>query len=117
MMPPDDPLQPFVEQLRRATPPQPASVTREVWLRVARAERGAGTRWSRLLDRIEAAFAQPAFAAAFVVACGLCGLFLAEVRASRSRAEQSAQIERHYLQLVDPLLNSPLVARPAVFEP
>ena len=104
-----------MDRLRRATPVQPESVNREVWRRVAHHERAVPR--ERLLERIETAFSQPAFAAAFVIACALGGLFLAEVRASHSLAEQSAQIERHYLQLVDPLLNPPpSSAQAAVFK-
>ncbi|MGH8019166.1 MAG: hypothetical protein ACREIA_12900 [Opitutaceae bacterium] len=115
MTPTDDPLQPLVERLRSATPPQPQSVTREVWRRIAQNER-TGSR-ARLLERIEMAFAQPAFGVAFVVACMLGGLFIAEVRASRRFAEQSAQIERHYLQLVDPLLDPQPAPLSATFVP
>jgi len=54
--------------------------------------------------RMEVAFARPSFAAAFVIACVLLGLFLAEARISRLQAERSAQLAKSYLRLIDPLL-------------
>ena len=42
----------------------------------------------------------------FVTSCALLGLFLAEVRVNRQQREQSAQLARSYLQLIDPLLRT-----------
>lgn len=58
--------------------------------------------------RVEAVFAQPAFAAVFVTACVLLGLFLAELRLSRLQADRNTQLARSYVQLIDPLLESPV---------
>ena len=113
MSPSDDPLQPVMERLRDATPAQPESIAPVVWRRIAQAER-VTTPW-RWWERVESVFAQPAFAAAFVVGCCLAGLFLAEVRASWERAQQNEQIERHYLRLVDPLLRAQPSATPVIF--
>lgn len=55
---------------------------------------------------LEAAFARPSFAAAFIAACVLLGLFLAEARVARLHAEHGAEIARSYLQLIDPLLDA-----------
>jgi hypothetical protein len=43
---------------------------------------------------------------AFVAACTLLGLFLAEVRLSRLRSEHDAQLVQSYLRLIDPLLDT-----------
>lgn len=56
-------------------------------------------------NRIEAAFARPSFAIAFVAACVLFGLFLAESRVSRLHAAYGAQVARSYVQLIDPLVS------------
>ncbi len=56
------------------------------------------------MQRLDAAFARPSFASAFVAACVLLGLFLAEARLTRIHAAQGAQLARSYLQLIDPLL-------------
>jgi len=53
---------------------------------------------------VHAAFARPSFAAAFIAACVLLGLFLAEVRSSRLQSKYGAQLAQNYLHLIDPLL-------------
>ncbi len=105
--PPDDPandraLERLLECWGRQTPPQPCSVAPEVWRRAREAAARPG--W---LERVNAVFARPSFAAAFVVACVLLGLFLAEARSSRLQAEYGARLAQRYLQLVDPLLGEP----------
>ena len=77
----------------------------EVWQRIRAAE-GADLRagWR---ERLEAMFAQPSFAVAFVTACVLLGLFLAELRLSRLQADRNAQLARSYVSLIDPLFESP----------
>ena len=68
--------------------------------------------------RLESVFAQPSFAVAFVTACLLFGLFLAEVRLSRLQADRSAQLAGSYLRLVAPLLeNPPPLDRTAIGQP
>jgi hypothetical protein len=97
---PPDPLDPLFERWREKTPTLPRSVTGEVWSRIERAE--AMSPLANALARIELAFSRPAFAAAFVAACVLLGLFLAETRLSDAYARRSAELERSYLHLLDP---------------
>lgn len=108
MKPPIDPLESLLERLKTAAPPQPGSVSRDVWRRIADAEAVASP--VALFERIEMAFRRPAFAALFVVGCVLGGLFFAELRVSRLHENQSAQLEQNYLRLVDPLLARPPTA-------
>lgn len=116
-----DPLDNALEALRASTPPQPESVQLEVWRRIAHGEQSTATSgvlpWWR---RLEEAFTRPAFAAAFVAACLLLGLFLAEIRVTRLQAERTAALERNYLSLIDPTFRSTETtprARPAVLRP
>lgn len=105
MQPPPDPLDPLFERARAATPPLASSVAPEVWRRI-RAAPDASRRptwWARL----EHVFAQPSFAVAFVTACVLFGLFLAEMRLSRLQIERNAQLARSYVRMVAPLLENP----------
>ena len=100
-----DPLDPLLERWRAAPPPLAAPVAPEVWRRIHATQvvdRRTGW-WARL----ETAFAQPSFAVAFVTACMLFGLFLAEMRLSRLQAERNAQLARSYVRLVAPLLENP----------
>jgi hypothetical protein len=101
-----DPLDPLLERWRHAAPPQPESVAAEVWRRIAYEE--APPARPALWWNIELAFARPAFAVAFIAACVVFGLFLAEVRLSRQHADRSARLERSYLELIDPLLTAGL---------
>jgi len=100
---PHDPLDPLLERWRGAPPPLPGPLSSEVWRRIAVAETPAPP---GLLARIEAAFARPSFAVAFVAACVLFGLFMAEMRLSRLQAERNTQLARSYLHLIDPLLDN-----------
>ena len=108
MATPPDPLDPLFERWREDTPSLPRSVTSEVWTRIERAEETRPLQG--LLARIELAFSRPAFAAAFVVACVLLGLFLAETRLSDAYARRSAELERSYLHLLDPRVESAAAA-------
>jgi hypothetical protein len=98
---PHDPLDPLLERWRDAPPPLPGPLAPEVWRRISLGEPAVQP---SLLARMEAAFAQPSFAVAFVTACVLFGLFMAEVRVSRLEAERNTQLARSYLHLIDPLL-------------
>jgi len=101
----NDPLDPLLDRWRKAPPPMPGSIAPEVWRRIALAEENdpvAPTLW----ERIEAAFRQPAFAATFIAACTLCGLFLAELRVSHQQAKRNVQIVQSYLRLIDPLIDN-----------
>jgi hypothetical protein len=108
-----DPLEPLLDRLEQETPLQPRSVVPDVWQRIEAAGRERHRPVSGWLGRLHAAFARPSFAAAFVAACMLLGLFLAEVRSSRWQSEQGARLVQSYLRLIDPLLGEtdPRVAR------
>jgi hypothetical protein len=97
-----DPLDPLLERWRCVPPAQPESVTAEVWRRIAHLE-SSGEADEPWWCRVGIAFSRPAFAAAFVAACVVFGLFLAEVRLSVIQDERRAQLERSYLELIDPL--------------
>lgn len=95
-----DPLDEFLDRWQRSSPPPDlrAEIRRE--LSRTQQHRDA-TPW---YARIEMVFSRPSFAATFVAACVLFGLFLAEVRVTRQHALYGAQIARSYVQLIDPLL-------------
>lgn len=101
--PPPDPLDPLLDQWARQTPPSPGPLAPEVWRRIARAEEPAKR---SLWEMIHGAFARPSFAAAFVAACVLLGLFLAEARRSRLQSEYNRELMQSYLRLIDPLLEA-----------
>lgn len=99
-----DPLDPLLDEW--GTPPEQIPLAPEVWHRLAHAGAPAPVRrprapWWRALD---VAFGRVSFAAAFVVACTLLGLFLAEMRVSKIRSERDRQLAETYLRLIDPLL-------------
>ncbi len=100
-----DPLDPLLDRWRSSLPPAPTAdaLSHEVWRRIADAEVTpvAPGFWGR----IEAAFSRPSFAFAFVAACTLFGLFLAEIRVSRQQAQRNLQLAQAYIQLIDPLIN------------
>jgi hypothetical protein len=106
MHPPPDPLDNLLDRWAE-TPAPPAHLATEVWRRIAVAESPAER--PGFLARIEAMFSRPSFAVAFVAACMLLGLFLAEVRLSRLQAERSAQLAQSYLRLIDPLIDQSTV--------
>jgi hypothetical protein len=103
MTPSHDPLDDLLDRCRAAPDPS-AQIALKVSRRIAGGSSPARAGWTRRLD---AAFARPSFASAFVAACVLLGLFLAEVRLSRIHAAQSAQMAQGYLQLIDPLIETP----------
>ena len=99
MSTPPDPLDSLLQRL--PAPPPAESVAPAIWRRIAEEKMTAGSPgW---LARLETAFSRPSFAALFVIACTLLGLFLAEVRVSHLRKEQHVQLVQSYLRLVDPL--------------
>jgi len=106
---PPDPLDHLLDKLR---PPPTAPLAREVWSRIAAADNQASTTplHPGLWATIEAVFRQPAFAVAFVVACGLFGLLLAEMRVSRMHEARDVQLVQSYIRLIDPLLAAPTLA-------
>lgn len=103
MTPPNDPLDPLLDHW--GAPPEQTPLTPEVWHRLAHAAAPAAKpsrgSWWRALDVV---FGRVSFAAAFVVACVLLGLFLAEMRVSRIRSERDRHLAESYLRLIDPLL-------------
>ncbi len=116
MSTPSDPLDSLIERSRAASPPLGPSVAPEVWRRIRVASPAAPpTCW---WVRAEAIFAQPAFAIAFVTACMLFGLFLAEMRVSRLQADRNVLLARSYVRLITPLLEpEPLAIRAAPPQP
>lgn len=101
---PPDPLDALLDRARDAVPEPSARLEAEVWRRLAAAEREPA-RPVGLLAGIEAMFARWSFTGAFVAACVLLGLFLAETRVSRKQAERSAQFVQNYLRHIDPLVD------------
>lgn len=104
MKTPPDPLDSLLNQWGEATPPPPGHLETEVWRRIAVADEPA--RGPGLLVLIESMFSRPSFTVAFVAACMLLGLFLAEARVSRLQAQQNMQVVQNYLRLIDPLLEA-----------
>ncbi len=107
MQPPFDPLDALLDRWSETPEPSP-NLTHEVWRRVAVLE--SPVERPGFFARVEAVFTRPSFAVAFVAACMLLGLFLAEVRLSRLEAERSSQLAQSYLRLIDPLIDQPTVA-------
>jgi hypothetical protein len=105
----NDPLDELLERCRAAPEPPPQIPTRVARL-IAESHALAPPSW---MERLDAVCARPSFASAFVAACVLLGLFLAEARLTRIHAAQGAQMARSYLQLIDPLLDAPRAQSPA----
>jgi hypothetical protein len=99
---PPDPLDPLLDRWNETAAPLPG-FTHEVWERISR-ERAREKDAIGLWAAMEVWLSRPPFAALFVVCCALMGLFLAELRVNRIQHEQSAQLVRSYVQLIDPLL-------------
>jgi len=104
----NDPLDELLERFR-AVPEPPPQIPARVARLIAESHPLAPPTW---MERLDAACARPSFASAFVAACVLLGLFLAEARLTRIHAEQGAQMARSYLQLIDPLLDAPKALAP-----
>ena len=99
---PNDPLDHLLD--RWVDTPAPAEhLAAEVWRRISTAGEPEKTGW---LARINEAFARPSFAVAFVAACMLFGLFLAEIRLSRLQVDYNTRLMQSYLRLIDPLLKT-----------
>jgi hypothetical protein len=95
-----DPLDDLLDRWQHSSPPP--DLRSEIRREITRAQHQAeATSW---FARLELAFSRPSFAATFVAACVLFGLFVAEVRVARQHALYGAQIARSYVQLIDPLL-------------
>jgi hypothetical protein len=99
---PHDPLDPLLDRWADVPAP-PSDLSAEVWRRIAQNEEalhGPEGFWSSL----DALMSRPPFAALFVTSCALLGLFLAEVRINHQQRDQSTELARSYVQLIDPLL-------------
>jgi hypothetical protein len=103
---PPDPLDPLLDRWKG--PPEAHGLSQEIWRRIALSE---SSRRDGFWGEVDAWLSRPPFAALFVAACALLGLFLAEVRVNHEQREHSAQLARSYLQLIDPLLKANTVAR------
>lgn len=103
MSKPRDPLDNLLDRWRDA-PDLPESVTPEVWRRISALKKPAEP--AGWLERLNIAFARPSFAGAFVAACMLLGLFLAEIRVSRLQTDYSAHLIQSYVRWIDPLLGT-----------
>lgn len=105
MNPPNDPLDNLLNSWSDDSQHSP-QLSSEVWRRIAltESEEAESDAW---WPRIESWFARPSFAVMFIAACGLTGLFIAELRVNNLQRERSAQLARSYLLLIDPLLNAP----------
>lgn len=116
MTPVPDPLDTLLDRWNAVRPPQPSdALPREVWRRIADAEASAIE--PGLIARVEAVFRRPSFAFAFVAACTLFGLFLAEIRVSHQQAQRNVQLAQAYVQLIDPLLQDSASAPPSGHSP
>lgn len=105
------PVDPLDELLNRCAPaPEPpAQLAAKIRRHLAASPAAAPLSWGLRLDVV---FGRPSFAAAFIAACVLLGLFLAEARLSRWHAARGAEMARSYVQLIDPLIE-PAPAAPA----
>jgi hypothetical protein len=106
---PPDPLDPLLDRWSETPEPSPRLAS-EVWRRIA-AEEAAQRKPRGFWGSIEVWFSRPPFAAMFVASCALLGLFLAELRVNRAHEVRNAQLARSYVQLIDPLLKAPTIAR------
>ena len=91
---PPDPLDPLLDRWGKSPPIRPLRADLHLRLQVAPSAAA------------ETIFLRPAFAAVFLAACVLLGLFLAEVRVSRMHHDRDAQLLDSYRRLIDPLLTA-----------
>jgi len=109
MNPPPDPLDSLLAQWEQHTPAH-RPLAPEVWRRLVD---DAPPTTPSVWDRLHTVFARPSFAVAFVSACVLLGLFLAEVRRSRIHEDYNRELMQSYLRLIDPLLEAADTAAPS----
>ena len=105
MEPPSDPLDSLLDRWRNATPDPPGRLEQEVWRRAAASDANPEGRVFGFFGLIESIFARASFTAAFVAACVMLGLFLAERRISDQHAQRRAQVFQDYLRVIDPLVD------------
>jgi hypothetical protein len=108
---PQDPLDSMLERWRATTPEPSDALESKTWRRIAVAQ-AEPSRSPGLLASIEAIFARPSFTVAFVAACILLGLFIAQARTSDLHAARSRQVVQNYLRVIDPLVEAE-VSQPA----
>lgn len=103
-----DPLDPLLDHWSDTPEPSPRLAS-EVWRRIALSESATvkRSRW----NTVDGWFSRTPFAAMFVASCALLGLFLAELRLNHEQRDRTTQLARSYLQLIDPLLTTDLIAR------
>ena len=106
-----DPLDSALQQWRQLEPPRIGTVRGEVWRRIADADSRSGP--TRFSERIEALFRQTGFSVAFVAACLVLGLFLAELRVSAATADHNRRLLRDYARLIDPRMTHLTALPPA----
>jgi hypothetical protein len=99
---PPDPLDQLLNRWSEVPEPS-ANLTREVWRRIALNESTAAWRGSWFAEQLT----RPFFASVFVFSCVVIGLFLAEVRVARLQSEESSQLAKSYVALINPLLREP----------
>lgn len=80
-----------------------ARLKARVWSRIANEDRepAALPSFFRLAQSI---LSRPAYATAFVAACVLGGLLLAELRVAQREAQRNHQLAESYKQVIDPLI-------------
>lgn len=95
-----DPLDELLDRSSVAPEP-PSHLVAKIRARIADQPARAQLSW---MSRLDVVFARPSFAATFIAACVLLGLFLAEARLTRWHAARGAEMARSYVKLIDPLL-------------
>ena len=99
---PHDPIESLLNRWEPEPPLPTDSLAPDIWRRIGAAESTQPSGWAR----VHAIFARKSFAAAFVAACVLLGLFLAETRRLRLQAEFNSTLVQNYLRSMDPLIGA-----------
>ncbi|EDY81882.1 hypothetical protein VDG1235_1502 [Verrucomicrobiia bacterium DG1235] len=74
-----------------------------VWARVANEDKEPAA-LPNFLNLVQSILSRPMYASAFVVACILGGLLLAELRVAQQQVERGNQLAESYKQVIDPLI-------------
>ena len=83
--------------------PLPRDFKQGVWTRIAQAEKPAGPGpWQSLLARLDAFFARPALATAYVGAVLVLGLGTGYWHARKDADQWRSALQQRYVQVVDP---------------
>lgn len=101
---PRDPLDSLLNEWGNA--PSVESLSADVRQQLAEPAAASSRRPAPWWATLDAAVSRPSFAVAFVAACVLLGLFLAELRVSRLHRERDVRLIQSYRQLIDPLLTA-----------